>query len=93
MIAELGHFALILAFAVALVQMVVPLIGAGRGWSDWMRVAAPAAGVQFLLVGLSFAALMYAFVVSDFSVRLVATHSNSAMPTIFKVSATWCNVS
>ena len=91
MIAELGHFALILAFAVSVVQIVVPMVGAGKGWSDWMRVATPAALVQFLLVGLSFAALMHAFVVSDFSVRLVATHSNSLMPTIYKVSATWGN--
>ena len=91
MIAELGHFALILAFAVACVQIVVPMVGAGKGWSDWMRVAAPAAMVQFLMVGLSFAALTHAFVTSDFSVRLVATHSNSLMPTIYKVSATWGN--
>ncbi len=91
MIAELGHFALILAFAVALVQVGVPLAGAARGWSDWMRVAAPAALVQFGLVGLSFAALVHAFVSSDFSVRLVAEHSNSMMPALYKVTATWGN--
>ncbi len=91
MIAELGHFALVLAFAVALVQAGVPLVGAGRGWSDWMRVAAPAALVQFALVGFSFAALVHAFVTSDFSVRLVAAHSNSMMPTLYKVTATWGN--
>ncbi len=91
MIAELGHFALILAFAVSLVQVFVPLVGAHKGWSDWMRVATPAALLQFLLVGLSFAALIHAFVTADFSVRLVATHSNSLMPTIYKVTATWGN--
>ncbi len=91
MIPELGHFALILALAVAAVQMTVPLFGAHRGWADWMRVASGAALIQFALIGLSFAALIHAFVVSDFSVRLVASHSNSLMPTIFKVSATWGN--
>ena len=91
MIAELGHFALVLAFAVALVQASVPLVGAQRRWSDWMRVAAPAAVLQFGLVGVSFAALVHAFVVSDFSVRLVAAHSNSMMPTLYKVTATWGN--
>ena len=91
MIAELGHFALILALAVATVQATLPLYGAARGWADWMRLASTAALVQFLLVGLSFAALVHAFVTSDFSVALVANHSNSAMPMIFKVTATWGN--
>ena len=91
MIAELGHFLLILSFAVAVVQATVPMYGAARGWSNWMRVATPAALVQFLLVGLSFAALMHAFVTSDFSVRLVAAHSHSLKPMIYKISATWGN--
>ena len=43
MIVELGHLALILAFLVAVVQMVVPMVGAARGWADWMRLAVPAA--------------------------------------------------
>ena len=43
MIAELGHFALILAFCVALIQMVIPLIGAQKGWSGWMAIGDPAA--------------------------------------------------
>jgi cytochrome c-type biogenesis protein CcmF len=43
MIVELGHLALILAFVVAIVQMVVPMVGAHRGWVDWMRLAVPAA--------------------------------------------------
>jgi len=91
MTAELGHFALALAFAAALFQIVVPLVGAARGWADWMRAASTAAGVQFLLTALAFAALVRAFVTSDFSVRIVAEHSNSAMPTLFKVTATWGN--
>ncbi len=91
MIAELGHFALVLALGVAVVQATVPLIGAHRGWTDWMRLASTSAIVQALLAGLSFAALTHAFVTSDFSVRLVAAHSNSTMPMMFKVSATWGN--
>ncbi len=91
MIAELGHFALTLAFAVALFQMSVPLYGAARGWSNWMRTAAPAALVQFLLVGLSFAALTHSFVTSDFSVRIVAENSNSLKPMLYKFTGTWGN--
>ena len=91
MVAELGHFLLILAFAVSILQATVPMIGAARGWTNWMRVATPAAMAQFLLVGLSFAALMHAFVTSDFSVKLVASHSHSLKPMIYKISATWGN--
>ncbi|QFS82486.1 Cytochrome c-type biogenesis protein CcmF [Roseivivax sp. THAF40] len=91
MITELGHFALILAFLVALVQMVVPLIGAHQRWQGWMAVAEPAATTQFLLVGFSFAALMYAFITSDFSLSLVVQNSHSAKPMIYKISGTWGN--
>ena len=91
MITELGHFALILAFMVAIVQMIVPLIGAQRRWGGWMAVAGPAAGTQFLLTGFAFAALMWAFVSSDFSLRLVTVNSHSAKPMIYKISGTWGN--
>ena len=74
MIAELGHFALILATVVACAQATLPLVGAARGWTDWMRLASTGALIQFLLVGLSFAALIHAFVTSDFSVVAVAYH-------------------
>ncbi|HUF56888.1 MAG TPA: heme lyase CcmF/NrfE family subunit [Thermohalobaculum sp.] len=91
MIAEIGHFALALAFVVALFQAVVPLVGAQNGWSDWQRTAVPAALAQFLLVGISFAALTHAFVTSDFSVRLVAAHSHSLKPMLYKLTGTWGN--
>ena len=91
MIVELGHLALILAFVVAIVQMIVPMIGAARGWADWMRLAVPAAVVQFLLTLAAFAALMHAFAVSDFSVQLVTLNSNSAKPMIYKLAGTWGN--
>ncbi len=91
MIVELGHVALILAFLVAIVQMIVPMVGASRGWADWMRAAVPAAIVQFLLTLAAFGALMHAFAVSDFSVRLVALNSNSAQPLIYKLAGTWGN--
>ncbi|NNE53300.1 MAG: heme lyase CcmF/NrfE family subunit [Sulfitobacter sp.] len=91
MINELGHFALILAFLVAIVQMVVPLIGAQKRWPSWMAVAEPAAGAQFALTAVSFGALMWAFIVSDFSLRLVVLNSHSAKPMLYKISGTWGN--
>ncbi|SEK34596.1 cytochrome c-type biogenesis protein CcmF [Roseovarius nanhaiticus] len=91
MITELGHFALILAFVIACVQATVPLVGAHKRWSGWMAVGDTAAGLQFLMVALSFAALTYAFVVSDFSLRLVTLNSHSAKPMLYKITGVWGN--
>ncbi len=91
MIIELGHFALILAFLVAIVQAVIPLVGAHKGWANWMSVAEPAASVQFLLTAFSFGALTYAFVTSDFSLQLVVLNSHTAKPMLYKVSGVWGN--
>ena len=91
MIAELGHFALILAFFIACVQTVVPLIGAHYRWSGWMAVANPAAIAQLSLTAISFFALTYAFVTSDFSLRLVMQNSHSLKPMLYKVTGVWGN--
>lgn len=91
MIIELGHYALVLALSLALVQAVVPLVGAHRGWADWMALARPLAGAQFALVALSFAALTWAFVTSDFSVALVVSNSHTAKPMLYKITGVWGN--
>ncbi len=91
MITELGHFALVLALVVASVQAVIPLIGAHRRWPGWMAVAEPAATAQFLLVAASFAALTYAFVTSDFSLRLVVLNSHTDKPLLYKITGVWGN--
>ena len=91
MIAEIGHFALILAFAVALFQMIVPMIGAARGLGGWIDSARPAAIAQFGLIGISFAALTAAFVTSDFSVLLVYENSHTAKPMLYKITGVWGN--
>lgn len=91
MIVELGHFALVLALAVALLQATLPLIGAQIGDRRLMALAAPAANAQFLLIATAFAALTYAFVVSDFSVLLVVGNSHTAKPMLYKVAGVWGN--
>ncbi|MEO0401543.1 MAG: heme lyase CcmF/NrfE family subunit [Pseudomonadota bacterium] len=91
MITELGHFALVLAFAIAIVQAVVPMVGAWRGNAGWMALAVPAASAQFFLIALAFGALMWAFITSDFSLRLVVLNSHSAKPMLYKISGTWGN--
>src|SRR3546814_19397429 len=91
MIPELGHFALILALAVAVVQGSLPAIGAPRQSDSLMAVAGPAAVAQFLLVGTAFLSLMYAYVVSDFTVANVVENSHSAKPMLYKVTGVWGN--
>ena len=91
MITELGHFSLILAFMVALVQMIVPMVGAWRRNAAWMAVGEPAASVQFVLTACAFGALTYAFVTSDFSLRVVTLNSHSLKPMIYKVTGVWGN--
>ncbi len=89
MIAELGHLALWLALGTALVLGVVPLLGAARGRSEWMATARPAAKVLAAFVVLSYICLSIVFARNDFSVLIVATHSNSGLPLPYRIAAVW----
>ncbi len=89
MIPELGNFALILALCLACIQSFFPLVGAHRGNVAWMNMARPAAIGQFAFIVLSFFALMYSFVVNDFSVAYVAANSNTDLPLFYRVVAVW----
>ena len=91
MIPELGHFALILALAVALVQGTLPLVGASRGDLRLMALGRTAALTQAFLVLLAFGALTQAYVTSDFSVLNVVDNSHSAKPLLYKISGVWGN--
>ena len=89
MIPEIGHFALILALCVAVVQGSLPIYGAAVGNAALMSVAKPAARGQFILVLLAFCCLGYAFAVKDFSVLYVASTSNSHLPLHYRLAAIW----
>ncbi len=89
MIPEIGHFALILALVLALIQGVVPLIGAQKKISSWVEVAAPAAIGQTLFIVISFICLTYAFLTDDFSVGYAARQSNTELPVMYKISSVW----
>src|SRR3972149_2014750 len=91
MIPELAHYALVLAFALALVQTIVPLWGAARNDAALMAVAGPVALAGLFFVALAFAGLVTVFVQSDFSVTLVYSHSHSAMPRLYKFTGVWGN--
>ncbi|CAN7374610.1 heme lyase CcmF/NrfE family subunit [Rhizobacter sp. LjRoot28] len=89
MIPEIGHFALVLALLVSLVQGVLPLLGAHRGRAEWIGLARPSAQLVFLLIAVSFGCLAHAFLVNDFSVLYVAQHSNTRLPDMYRFSAVW----
>ncbi len=91
MIAELGHYALMLALGLALIQGLMPIVGTRSGDPALMSMASPAALAQFAFVALSFAALAACYVSSDFSVLNVYENSNSAMPLMYRLTSVWGN--
>jgi len=89
MIPELGQFALVAAFVIALTQGILPLAGAARGNVAWMSIARPAAFGQFAFISIAFSVLTYAFATNDFSVQYVASNSNTALPLAYRIAGVW----
>ena len=89
MIPEFGHYALILAFCIACIQGVLPLLGAHQGRREWLVLARPAAQTVFCLLAIAFAILAWSFYINDFSVLYVAEHSNSQLPLMYRIGAVW----
>ena len=89
MIPELGNVALMLAFALALIQGVLPIAGSFNGNRRWMALARPTAAGQLLFIALAFGTLVYSFIVNDFSVAYVEANSNSTLPLYYRIAATW----
>ncbi|WP_031432356.1 heme lyase CcmF/NrfE family subunit [Methylomarinum vadi] len=89
MIPEIGHFSLILALCMAVIQGFLPIIGAARVIPGWVHVARPAAYGQLLFMAISYACLTQAFLTHDFSVAYVAQNSNTALPTLYLISGVW----
>ena len=91
MIAEFGHFALILAMFIAVIQASVPFWGAANHHLPAMKMASTAAHAQFICMMAAFGALTYAYVTSDFSVLNVVNNSHSLKPMLYKVAGVWGN--
>ena len=89
MIPEFGHYAIILALCLALIQASVPLVGVARCQSDWMQLAKFTARGQCFLLAIAFIALGYCFVTNDFSVQYVALNSNRQLPLVYRLCAIW----
>jgi cytochrome c-type biogenesis protein CcmF len=90
-IAELGHYALMLALGLALIQGTMPIVGTKSDDPTLISVAAPAALAQFFFVALSFVALTICYVTSDFSVLNVYENSNAVMPLLYRFTSVWGN--
>ena len=91
MIIELGHFALIVALCVSLVQSTIPLIGAARGNTAWMATGRSCAIAVFLLIAIAMLSLMHAYVTSDFSVLNVFENSHTDKPLLYQITGVWGN--
>ncbi len=89
MIPELGQFSLILAFCLSILLGSIPLVGAAKGNQLWMSLARPLTAGVFVFLAISILILAYAFVADDFSVQFVAQHSNTLLPTRYKMTAVW----
>ena len=89
MVAELGHFALILCAVLSALLAVVPALGVQRRQWVWMAMARPLTVLMWGLLALSFACLAHSFLTNDFSVRYVAQHSNTLLPKAYQFAAIW----
>jgi cytochrome c-type biogenesis protein CcmF len=89
MIPEVGHFSLILALFVALAMGVLSVVGGQQGRAEWMALARPGTQALWLLTALSFCCLTYSFFTNDFSVTYVAQHSNSKLPSMYRIAGVW----
>jgi len=91
MIPELGHYALVLALVLGLIQSVAPMVGARANDAALMRLASSTAVMQFAFVAISFGALSLCFITSDFSLVTVVENSHSQMPLIYRFTSLWGN--
>ena len=89
MIAELGNYALALSLAIAVLLAIFPLWGAEKGNVQFMALARPMTYGLFLILSVSFGALLYVFAINDFSVQYVVNNSNTTLPIYYRLSAVW----
>ena len=91
MLIEIGHLSLIMALSLSTITAIAALVGSFYCWINWERLACSLVPLTLLLISISFFSLVYGFIVSDFSVRVVFENSHSSKPLIYKISGTWGN--
>ena len=89
MLPEFGFLSLLFATTAALLLSIVPQIGI---WRNKPSLTNTAWGLSYcfgIFTSVSIGILAYSFATDDFTLEYVAAHSNSQLPTFFKVAATW----
>jgi cytochrome c-type biogenesis protein CcmF len=89
MFIEIGHFAVIIAFVLSAVGIVAPLLGLKTKNLVWVRIARQAITLNFFLISVGMASLIYSYLTQDYSVLYVASTSNSKLPLFYKVAGLW----
>ena len=89
MTATLGHSSLLVAFVIALVGIVSPVLAARSGEARYLTVARYAILGQFLTVTIAAFALIYGLVSTDFSIKYVAFNTTRATPIYYRVTGLW----
>jgi len=89
MIIEIGHFSVVVAFVLSILGMACALLGLWTKNWDWVRVGRVALTLIFVLLAVGMAALIYSFLIRDFSVAYVANTSNSKLPLFYTIAAVW----
>ena len=89
MFIEIGHFAVVVALVLSVIGIVTPILGLKTGRPDWVRIARQAVTLNFFLVSIGMAAMIYAYLTNDYSVKYVAATSNSKLPVFYQVAALW----
>ena len=85
---EIGSAALVAAFLVAIYAVAAALIGT-RGDRRWVISSRRAIYAMFGLLVLTALTLEVSFARTDLSVALVAEHSSTTTPTLYKLTALW----
>ena len=88
---ELGHFSLVLALTLSIVQSTAPIWGAHKNDSGLMQIGTWTSNGVFVLLAISFGCLTHAYVTSDFSVANVWNNSHSLQPLLYKYTSVWGN--
>ncbi|HTN43254.1 MAG TPA: heme lyase CcmF/NrfE family subunit [Nitrospiria bacterium] len=89
MFIEIGHFCVVLALVLSVLAMVSPIVGLKTARPELVRVARQAVTLNFFLVSIGMAALIYSFLTNDYSVKYVMETSNSKLPVFYKVAGLW----
>ncbi|SDC40170.1 cytochrome c-type biogenesis protein CcmF [Candidatus Frackibacter sp. WG11] len=87
--AEVGSIALLISLVVTIYSIVAYILGLKQKNKRLLKSAENGVFANAILTTVASAALLYALVTSDFSIKYVAHYTNFALPLAYKISAFW----